>query len=59
MLNVLNTCFTKLVAMLSDEVLDRWHQAIEVERYRRALNQRQSIDPRHQARSLSRGATPN
>jgi hypothetical protein len=45
MRNVLNTCFTKLVAVLSDEVLDRWHQAIEVERYRRLLNQRQSIDP--------------
>ena len=45
MRNVLNTCFTKLVAVLSDEVLDRWHQVIEVERYRRLLNQRQSIDP--------------
>jgi hypothetical protein len=43
--NVLNTCFTRLVAALSDEVLDRWHQAIEVERYRRWLNQRQSIEP--------------
>jgi hypothetical protein len=36
--NVLNTCFTKLVAALSDEVLDRLHHAIEVERYRRALS---------------------
>jgi hypothetical protein len=44
MRNVLNTCFTKLVAVLSDEVLDRWHQTIEVERYRRLLNQRKSIE---------------
>lgn len=59
MLNMLSKCFIKLVAMLSDEVLDRWHQVIEVERYRRALNQRQPIDLRHQARRLSRGATPH
>ena len=59
MLNLLSTCFTKLVAALSDDVLDRLHQAIEVERYRRLLNQRQSIEPCHQARSMSRGATPN
>jgi hypothetical protein len=44
-LNVLNTCFAKLVAALSDEVLDRLHQAIEVERYRRWLNQRPSVEP--------------
>jgi hypothetical protein len=57
MLNVLNTCFAKLMAMLSDEVLDRWHQAIEVERYRRALNQRQSIDPPPSAPLEPRGNT--
>jgi hypothetical protein len=45
MLDVLNTCFIKLVAVLSDEVLDWWHQAIEVERYRRLLNQRTSMEP--------------
>jgi hypothetical protein len=44
-LNVLNTCFTKLVAVLSDEVLDRLHHAIEVERYRRVLNRRPSMEP--------------
>jgi hypothetical protein len=44
-LNLLSKCFTKLVAALSDDVLDRLHQAIEVERYRRLLNQRQSIEP--------------
>jgi hypothetical protein len=57
MLNVLNKCFAKLMAMLSDEVLDRWHQAIEVERYRRALNQRQSIDPPPSAPLEPRGNT--
>jgi hypothetical protein len=37
--------FSKLVAEFSDDDLDRWHQAVEVERYRRLLNQRQSIEP--------------
>jgi hypothetical protein len=58
-LNLLSKCFAKLVAALSDDVLDRLHHAIEVERYRRLLSQRQSIEPRPQARSMSRGATPN
>jgi hypothetical protein len=40
-----NEIFTKLVAELSDDDLDRWHQAIEVERYRRLLNQRKCIEP--------------
>ncbi len=55
MLNVLNTCFTKLVAVLSDEVLDRWHQAIEVERYRRLLNQRTSLEPQPSVTEASEG----
>ena len=40
-----NEIFTKRVAELSDDDLGRLHQAIEVERYRRLLNQRQSIEP--------------
>jgi hypothetical protein len=53
MLNVLHKCFTKLVAVLPDEMLDRLHHAIEVERYRRVLSQRQPIAP-HQARRWCR-----
>jgi hypothetical protein len=55
MLDVLNTCFIKLVAVLSDEVLDRWHQAIEVERYRRLLNQRTSMEPQRPMTDASDG----
>jgi hypothetical protein len=40
-----NEIFTKLVAELSDDDLDRLHQAIEVERYRRLFNQGKSIAP--------------
>jgi hypothetical protein len=40
-----NDIFTKLLTELSDDDLDRWHQAIEVERYRRLLNRRKSIEP--------------
>ena len=53
--NVLNTRFTKLVAALSDEVLERLHQAIEVERYRRLLNQHRSIEPPPPSAQLERG----
>ena len=41
-----NELFTKLVAELADDDLHRLHQAIEVERYRRLLNQRKSTEPR-------------
>ena len=56
MLNVLNTCLTTLVAALSDEVLARVHQAIEVERYRRLLNQRTSLEPQPPMTEASEGS---
>jgi hypothetical protein len=40
-----NEIFTELVTELSDNDLDGLHQAIEVERYRRLLNRRKSIEP--------------